>query len=155
MLCGSCNAPMTFSRLMDKAFGDYKAKNLLELFLDDILVHTATFDQMIHRMKMVLMRLTKYGLKLQLSKSLFQKAVCNLGYKVSHKGIGPYESKIEATTKFPVHQTVRYVKSFLCLASYYKRFVNNFTSISSPSTDLKSSYMKGTELKNFKINWTM
>ena len=49
-----CNAPMT---LMDKASGDCKVENWLELFLDNILVHTATFDQIILGMKMVLIRL--------------------------------------------------------------------------------------------------
>ena len=63
--------PITFSRLKDKAFGKYNAENLFELFLDDILVHTATFDQLIQRMKMSLIQLARYGLELQPAKCYF------------------------------------------------------------------------------------
>ena len=65
MSCGMCNTATTFSRWMDR-LGDYKAENWLNLFWDDILIHTATFEQMIHRLTIVLIRLARYGLKLQI-----------------------------------------------------------------------------------------
>ena len=41
---GLCNAPATFMRLMDKAFGDQNFQTLL-IYLDDILIFGKTFEE--------------------------------------------------------------------------------------------------------------
>ena len=50
---GLCNAPATFMRLMDKAFGDKNFQSLI-VYLDDILVFGKTFDETLERLGMVL-----------------------------------------------------------------------------------------------------
>ncbi|KAK3750830.1 hypothetical protein QZH41_007147 [Actinostola sp. cb2023] len=49
---GLCNAPSTFMRLMDKAFGDLNFQSLL-VYLDDILVFGSTFEETLSRLEMV------------------------------------------------------------------------------------------------------
>ena len=65
-----CNAPATFSRLMQACLGD---QNLLSLivYLDDIFVFGRTFDEMVERLEMVFDRLRKFGLKVKPEKCHF------------------------------------------------------------------------------------
>ena len=49
-----------------------------------------------------------------------------LGHIVSEDGLEIDPSKIEAVQKFPVPKSQTEVKSFLGLASYYRRFVHKF-----------------------------
>ena len=52
-----------------------------------------------------------------------------LGHRLSEDGLDVDPSKIEAVQKFPVPRSQTKVKSFLGLASYYRRFVPKFGEI--------------------------
>ena len=73
---------------------------------------------------------------------------------MSNKGIGLDVSKIEGITQFPIPLIVKDIKDLLGLASYNGRFISDFVSVSSPLTDLISSYNKATNLNKCKIHWT-
>ena len=51
--------------------------------------------------------------------------VAILGHVVSNKGVSVDPQKIEAITKWPIPKNSTEVKSFLGLAGYYRRFVQN------------------------------
>jgi hypothetical protein len=51
---------------------------------------------------------------------------------ISADGIAPDPSKVEAIKNYPQPRTVRELQSFLGLASYYRRFIKDFTSIAHP-----------------------
>nr|GEW58872.1 putative reverse transcriptase domain-containing protein [Tanacetum cinerariifolium] len=59
-----------------------------------------------------------------------------LGHVVSADGITMDPAKVEAITKWPRPTTVTKVKSFLGLASYYRRFVEGFSLLTLPLTKL-------------------
>ena len=59
-----------------------------------------------------------------------------LGYVVSAQGIHVDESKIKAIRKWPVPTSIQQVWSFHGLASFYRRFVKNFTTIVTPMTEV-------------------
>ena len=147
---------MTFSRLMNKTFSDFQQSEWLELFLDDILVHTATIDGMIDKLERVFKRIIQYGLKLQPSKChLFQEEVAYLGHIISAQGLKPDPKKIEAIVEFPTQSTPKSVKGFLGLSGFYRKFVKNFSKIAAPLTDLTAQYSKKTRKKEFKPGiWT-
>ena len=72
--------------------------------------------------------------------------VAFLGHVVSKDGIQVDPRKIEAVIDWPRPTAVIEVRSFLGLASYYKRFVKDFSKIAVPLTRLTQ--------KNIKFNWT-
>jgi len=55
---------------------------------------------------------------------------------VSAEGIDPQEEKIRSIQDWPVPKCVRDVRAFFGLASYYRKFVHNFVSITEPLSAL-------------------
>ena len=140
MSMGLTNAPATFQRLMETVFRDM---NLMELivFLDDILIHGKTLEELEERTINVLERLRKFNLKLDPAKCIFGATeVKHLGYIVSDEGIRPDPEKLEALKTWPFPKTVKELKSFLGFASFYRRFVNGFARIAKPLHELTSGY---------------
>ena len=55
-----------------------------------------------------------------------------LGYIVSRDGISADLAKIDTVKNFPQPFDVKSLRSFLGLASYYRRFIENFSKVASP-----------------------
>lgn len=84
-------------------------------------------------LRQVFVRLWRYGLLLHPGKCcLTQPKVAYLGHIISSEGIGPNPEKVEAVQRFPVPATVKTVRQFLGLASYYCRFIPSFAKVASP-----------------------
>ena len=82
---------------------------------------------------MVFDRLKSAGLKLKPSKCSFvRKELYFLGYKVSDQGIQTDPRKIEKVKNYPVPKNVTQIRQFLELASYYRRFIRDFSKIAAP-----------------------
>ena len=69
-----------------------------------------------------------------------------LGHVISSKGIEVDKSKIELISKLPTPKTVKDIRSFLGHAGFYRRFIQNFSSISRPLCNLLS--------KEANFEWT-
>ena len=64
--------------------------------------------------------------------SLFKERISSLGHMVSAEGIDPQEEKIRSIQDWTVPKCVRDVRAFFGLASYYRKFVQNFAIIAEP-----------------------
>ena len=126
---GLCNAPATFQRLMNASMHDFIFRILL-VYLDDLLVYDGTFESHLKSLEKVYLRLQQIGVRLNPEKCQFGYfLVCFLGHTVSADGVGTDPSKVEAVLNWPIPKTLKDVRSFLGLASYYRRFVKGFSSI--------------------------
>ena len=133
---GLTNAPSTFQRMMNQIFKEEMDRFVL-VYLDDILVYSKTLQEHIHHIRETLDRLRKARLYARLHKcEFFQKRVEHLGYDVSAEGICPSKSKVKAVVEWPWPQSVRDVRAFLGLASFYRRFIKQFSLKARPLTDL-------------------
>ena len=129
---GLCNAGATFQRLMDMVMAGLNFEICL-IYLDDIIIYSTTPEQHIERLRAVLTRLRGAGLKLKPSKcDVMRSSVEFLGHRVSADGIEPHPQKISAVTDWPTPETLRELRAFLGLCGYYRRFVDHFSSVTSP-----------------------
>ncbi|GJW51342.1 putative nucleotidyltransferase, ribonuclease H, partial [Tanacetum coccineum] len=133
---GLTNAPAVFMDLMNCIFHEYLDKFVI-VFIDDILVYSKSEEEHEQHLRIVLEILRQKKLYAKFSKCEFWlQQVAFLGHIVSADGIIMDPSKVEAITKWPRPTTVTEVRSFLGLAGYYRRFVEGFSRLALPLTQL-------------------
>ncbi|KAL1918538.1 uncharacterized protein VTP21DRAFT_3198 [Calcarisporiella thermophila] len=135
---GLCNAPATFQRLMEHVLDGMLWKSVV-VFIDDINVYSRTFDEHLEHLRAVFQRLKEHNLRLNRDKCRFgQRQLKYLGHTISAGGIAVDESKVEKLMRMPRPQSIRDVRCFLGLASYYRRFIPRFSNIAIPLHQLTS-----------------
>ena len=110
---GLKNAPMAFSMLMNEVLRGINWKFTL-VYIDDIIVYSASFQQHLDHLKEVFHRLADANLKLQPPKCLFSMSeVPYLGHIISERGIAPDPEKTKAVESFPVPTTKKEFLGFV------------------------------------------
>ena len=133
---GLANAPATFQRLMNLVLGDLVGKVCL-VYLDDIIIFSQTLDEHLINLKLVFDRINTAKMRLRPDKCFFLKERLKfLGHCVSSKGIEPDPVGIEKVQNCPTPTSVTGIKSFIGLASYYRRFIKDFSKIAHPMLEL-------------------
>ena len=133
---GLCNAPAVFQRLMQKVLAELHQDTeppFVSVYLDDILIYSETFEDHLNHLMEVINRLRTAGLKLKPVKCHFiRQQVEYLGHLITPNGISPNPARIQAVQDFPVPTSVKEVRQFVGLASYYRRFIAGFAKIAEP-----------------------
>ncbi len=129
---GLCNAPATFERLMERVLKDIPRTRCV-VYLDDLLVHARDFGQAVHNLWEILTAIRSAGLQLNPAKcNLFTCQTHFLGRVVSESGVASDPTKVAAVRDWPPPTYISELRSFLGLASYYRRFIRDFATIASP-----------------------
>ena len=138
---GLCNAPSIFQRLMNKVFAE-EINSFILVYLGDILIYSRSIEEHWDHLQRALEKLRQARLYGRLHKCEFLKdKVDSLGFEVSANGINASPEKVKAILDWPRPQTVHDVRSFLGLASYYRKFIRGFSQIAKPPTDLTREKM--------------
>ena len=112
------------------------------VYLDDIIVYAKTPEQHLQHLATVCGRLSDAGLKLTPEKCrFFRRHVHFLRFVISNEGIGTDPEKNQVV-EWPRPTSAAEARSFVGLASYYRRFVRDFAKIASPLHALAKSDSK-------------
>lgn len=133
---GLANSPATFQRLIDRVLGA-DLEPYVFCYLDDIIIVTQTFDKHLEILTEVFKRLKTAGLTVAKEKCFFCRSELKyLGYIVDRNGLRVDPDKISAILNIPVPTCVSEVRRIIGLASWYRRFVPNFSALTAPLCNL-------------------
>jgi len=128
---GLCNAAGTFMRVMNKVFQGCQA--YVVVYMDDICIFSANMREHQEHLRAVLQKLKEARLYAKLSKCTFgQSQLKFLGYIITKEGIRADPKKVEALQTWPVPDGVKKLRSFLGLATYFKKQIQHFAEIAHP-----------------------
>ncbi|KAJ0916254.1 putative nucleotidyltransferase, Ribonuclease H [Helianthus annuus] len=133
---GLTNAPAAFMDLMNRVCKPYLDKFVI-VFIDDILIYSKNQADHEKHLRCILELLQREKLYAKFSKCEFWlREVQFLGHVVSERGIQVDPAKVEAVMNWQETKTPTEIRSFLGLAGYYRRFIENFSRIAAPLTSL-------------------
>ncbi|GJS87350.1 reverse transcriptase domain-containing protein [Tanacetum coccineum] len=142
---GLTNAPAVFMDLMNRVCKPYLDKFVI-VFIDDILIYSRNKKEHEEHLKTILELLKKEELYAKFSKCEFWiNTVKFLGHVIDSSGIHVDPAKIEAVKNWASPTTPSEIRQFLGLAGYYRRFIEGFSKIAKPMTELTQ--------KNQKFDW--
>ena len=133
---GVTNGPGRFMAFLQDKFRDLLDVCVV-IFVDDLLIYSKDEKQHERDVASVLQRLLDLQLECKPSKcELFRSSVHFLGYVLSSDGVHMEQDKLEAIRDWPPPSNVSELRSFIGLATFYRRFVKDFSAIGVPLFDL-------------------
>ncbi|CAB0031260.1 unnamed protein product [Trichogramma brassicae] len=142
---GVAGGPATFQELADKIIGP-EMEPVAFAYIDDIIIATATYAEHLKWLEHVLKRINQAGLTINRDKSFFCRSeVKYLGVIVDKNGFRPDPDKIAPVTEMTAPKTLKQLRRFLGMASWYRKFLENFATIADPLNKLLK--------KNTKYIW--
>ena len=133
---GLKNAPVAFLDLMHREFQPY-LDQFVVVFVDDILFYSKSEEEHEDHLRVVLKILGDHQLYAKFIKcEFFLTEVKFLGHVVSATGVSVDLEKVEAIMSWERLKSVFKIHSFLELAGYYRRLIEDFSRLASPMTRL-------------------
>jgi hypothetical protein len=131
---GLSNSPTNFQRLMDEVL-----KGLIGteawIFIDDVIIYTKSAEEHAMRLENVFQRFENANLQLHPGKCVFaQPQVKYLGFELSENEVSACADKVKAVMEYPTPKNAKNVRTFLGLASFYRRLVPRFAEVAKPLT---------------------
>jgi hypothetical protein len=136
MLFGLTNTPSSFMRLMNHVLHAFIGKFVV-VYFDDILIYSKNLIEHLDHLRNVLSVLRSEKLYANLKKCAFcMEKIVFLGYVVTAQGIEMDGEKVKAIRDWPTPKSVSEVRSFHGLASFYRHFVKDFSTIAAPLNEV-------------------
>ncbi|KAH8144329.1 uncharacterized protein LAJ45_11691 [Morchella importuna] len=133
---GLCNAPSAFQAMINDVLKELLDEGVV-VYIDDILIYSETEEEHERLVEKILQKLREAKLCASISKTSFYiREVEYLGCHISEKGVSMSEDKVEAVQEWPVPRNIKGVQGFLGFANFYRRFIEGFSKVCKPLTDL-------------------
>ncbi|UYV76796.1 K02A2.6-like, partial [Cordylochernes scorpioides] len=142
---GLSSAPEAYQKGMDSILLDLKG---VICYLDDVVVYAKDRQELEERLRKVLQRFDKVGIRLNRNKCKFAMEELDISvHIVSSEGIKPDNRKIETVLNFPIPKNIEMLRSFLGTCGFLRNFIPNFSKLAEPLNNLTR--------KNFRWNWDL
>ena len=121
------------SRLLSKVLSGISN---VAVYLDDVVVFGVSEEEHNTVLHNVLTRIKDAGLSLNKNKCVFStRNVSFLGYFVENGTIRPDPSRLEPISSFPLPTSVKALQGFIEMATYYSKYIQNFSEMCRPLYD--------------------
>jgi len=116
------------------------------VFIDDILIYSKSAEEHEQHLRVVLEKLRVHKLYAKFSKCEFWlEKVAFLGHILTAEGVAVDPEKVEAVSNWQQPTNVSEIRSFFGLAGYYWKFIEGFSKIARPMTELKFVWTESCE----------
>nr|GEV36596.1 hypothetical protein [Tanacetum cinerariifolium] len=134
MQFGLTNASAVFIDLMNRVCKPYLDKFVI-VFIDDIMIYSKDEKEHEEHLRQILQLLKKVELYAKFSKCEFWIPQF-LGHVINSQGIHVDPAKIKSVKDWASPKSPTEIRQFLGLAGYYRRFIEGFSKIAKPMTNL-------------------
>ena len=118
--------------------------------MDDLLIYSKSARAHFQHVKIVFQALLDAGLKINLAKcSFFQTELQFLGHLITRDGYKIIPSFVEPILNWPMVQTKYDVQSFLGSCNYYNEFIEKYSIVAKPLTEILKKPGKDEEIQKF------
>ncbi|RWS26908.1 hypothetical protein B4U80_00221 [Leptotrombidium deliense] len=126
MAMGLCNAPASFCRTMDKLLGKHKWHGVV-VYVDDLLIYSPDMISHLFLFIDILDLFIDANLTLRPSKCTFATdSIIMLGFVIDTNGIKPNPKAVEKILKVPFPETLKDLRSFCGLVTFFNKLYPNF-----------------------------
>jgi hypothetical protein len=137
MQFGLCNAPSTFQRMVDEVLAPEKNSGHVEVYIDDILIHTEDLESNRYWTGRVLSKLEENWLFVREEKCQFKEEEIEfLGVLLKEGQIGISPKKTAAIAEEKPPTTRKGVRRFLGITNYHRKFIRGYSAIARPLHEL-------------------
>ena len=125
-----------FQNMMSEIFRDMIDLGIV-FYLNDIHTYSENEQDQVALVKRVLERLQEHQLAIALDKCKWHRSKVNfLGYIISTEGVEMDQERIRTVVEWEAPDSVKGVQSFLGFANFYRRFIEGYSKLTRPLTDL-------------------
>ena len=133
---GLCNAHATFTTLMNEVLCGL-IDRFCTVHLDGVLIFSKSAREHLSHIRQVLERLRLDQLNASPKKCYFMMNEFEFpGVIISEKGLRINPAKTDVIMKWPRLASISEIRGFLGLASFFRRFIQNFSQVAMPLTNL-------------------
>jgi hypothetical protein len=156
---GFTNSPAHMQRFMDSRLRDIKP--YVRCYVDDIVVHSRTFEEHIQHLSSVFQILQKAGLYLSPKKChLGYHSVKLLGRLVDRLGLSTLKDRTDAIQQLAFPRTLQQLESFIGSANYNRSHIPYYAALIAPLEELKRTLLreapkKGRHRKHFSAKYSL
>ncbi|KAG8173919.1 hypothetical protein JTE90_012423 [Oedothorax gibbosus] len=143
---GLKNSPQIFQQIADTMLNGLQPENI-SAYIDDVIIPSESLDNSLYKLRLVFERFRQYQVTLNPKKCRFlQTQIQFLGHIVDKDSIRPVPDNLNNIEHFPVPKTLKSLRRFIGVSSYYRDFIEHFSEIIYPLTELTK--------KKSKFKWT-
>ena len=138
---GLKGAPSYFQRMLATVVFIGLIHVIMELYIDDVIVHGPDDGEFLRRLRQVFERLRKYKVTLNPAKCRFgMDTIEYVGHIIDPTGLSFSQDKKEKVRDFPLPVQAKHVRSFIGLANYFRDHIQNHSTLMVPLQRLILDY---------------